>query len=214
MTEYLTEQEQVELLKNWIKQYSLVILLGVALAFATITGWRYWQARQIRILSHASAIYDDMLAMRAQNDAKNIAIQAEKLFTHYPQTIYGQFAALMLARNAISDNKYNEAEKKLQWVIDHSKVKSIRQIARLRLGRLLINEQKPAAGLQLLNTVDDRYFAGLTDEIRGDAYEAMDNPLQARAAYKKALAELPNAEVIRPLLKMKFDNLATNTSQS
>ncbi len=46
MTEYLTEQEQVELLKNWIKQYSLVILAGVLIAAIGISGWRYWQQRQ------------------------------------------------------------------------------------------------------------------------------------------------------------------------
>ena len=47
MTEYLTEQEQIELLKTWIKQYSLVIILTAwSFAIVAITGWRYWQQRQ------------------------------------------------------------------------------------------------------------------------------------------------------------------------
>ena len=99
MTEYMTEQEQIELLKNWIKQYGLVILTGVALAILAMTGWRYWQQREFRINSHASAVYDEMLTMRAQNNLQATEIQAEKLFTHYPKTTYSQFAALTLARD-------------------------------------------------------------------------------------------------------------------
>ena len=210
MTEYLTEQEQIELLKSWIKQYSLVILSGVVVAGIIITGWRYWQARQIKITSHASAVYDEMLTARAQNDASATNTQADKIMLHYPKSVYGQIAAMMLARDAIVKNDYDTAEKQLTWVIDHGATKSFRQIARIRLGRVLIANQKPEESLNLLNKIDDKTFVGLIDEVKGDAYFAMKKIDLARESYKKALDELPNAEVIRPLLQMKYDNLITS----
>ena len=210
MTEYLTEQEQIEILKNWIKQYSVVILAGVLIAAAAITGWRYWQQRQNKILHHASAVYDEMLTMRAQSDATATLVQAKKLYTHYPQTTYGQMAALMLARDAILKKNTKQAEEKLQWVLDHSKISSFRQIARIRLARMMLATQ-PNHSLKILETVEDKNFDGLIDEIRGDAYLEMKNISMAREAYKQALSELPNAEVIRPLLQMKYDNLATES---
>lgn len=209
MTEYLTEQEQVELLKNWIKQYSLVIIAGVALAAIAIFGWRYWQARQTNILFHASAIYDEMLTMRAQNNATGTQVQAEKLFSHYSKTTYGQMAAFMLARNAVAAKNYPEAEKHLNWIISHSSIASLRQIARIRLARVLIAENKAADGIKVLEKVDDKSFNGLTEEVKGDAWLTMNNISKARDAYKNALSELPNAETIRPLLQMKYDNLTT-----
>lgn len=208
MTEYLTEQEQIELLKQWIKQYSLVILAGLALSLVTISSWRYWQAREQRILNHASAVYDEMLAARAQNDTNAIQVQSNKLFTHYGKTAYAQFAAFMLARDAAVQGKYPEAEKQLQWVIHASSTGSFREIARLRLARLFISENKANQALTTLNTVDDKSFIGLTDEVRGDAYVALKDNAQARTAYQHALAELPNAEVVRPILQMKYDNLS------
>lgn len=81
MTEYLTEQEQIELLKSWIKQYSLVIILGVAIASAIIFGWRYYQQRHNKTLDHASVIYDQMLTMRAQNDNDKALAQANRNFS-------------------------------------------------------------------------------------------------------------------------------------
>ncbi len=208
MTEYLTEQEQIELLKSWIKQYSVVILAGVLIAAVAITGWRYWQQRQNKILTHASAVYDEMLTMRAQNDSTSTLVQAQKLFSHYPQTTYGQMAAFMLARDAVIKKDYPEAEKRLNWIIEHSKIDSIRQIARIRLARTLIAENKPREAIKELQTVEDNSFNGLTDEVKGDAYLALNDTKMARQSYQQALDELPNADVIRPILRMKYDNLA------
>jgi predicted negative regulator of RcsB-dependent stress response len=212
LTEYLTEQEQVEAIKNWIKQYSLVIIASVVLTTVAISGWRYWQNRQSNLLTHASSVYDDMLTVRARNNPASILAQADKLFTHYPKTTYGQMAALMLARSALLKKNYPEAEKYFNGVLKHSNVDAISQITRIRLARLYLAEQKPQASLTLLETVDDKSFNGLTDEVKGDAYLAMKNNDMAKKMYQQALSELPNAEVIRPLLQMKYDNLVTTTS--
>lgn len=209
LTDYLTEQEQIDLLKNWIKQYGPVILAGILAAVILVTGWRYWQDRRARILSHASSVYDEMLTMRARNDPAATLVQAKKLFTHYSHTTYGQMAAFMLARDAINYKNYKEAEKQLNWVLDHSNSSPIRQIARIRLARVLIAEKKPADSIKLLQTVDDKYFNGLIDEIKGDAYLALNKVDMAKKSYQYAITELPNHDNIRPLLQMKYDNLST-----
>lgn len=212
LTDYLTEQEQIELLKNWIKQYSLVILAAVVIAFVSISGWRYWQHRQNKILVHASAIFDEMLTMRAQHNQAAATVHAKKLFSHYSKTTYGQMAALMLARYAAVKKNFPEAETYLNWVIHKSDLPSIRQIARIRLARIYIAENKPELAIKALDKIEEKSFIGLSDEIKGDAYLAMNNAKMARLAYQQALTELPNAEVIRPLLQMKFDNLAPMNS--
>lgn len=208
MTEYLTEQEQIEILKNWIKQYSLVILAGVLIAIIAISGWRYWQDRQNKILSHASMVYDEMLTARAQNDIKNTAIQADKLSSHYSKTVYGDMAALMSSREAVIEKNYPQAKRHLQWVLDHSKNASLREIARLRFARILLAEQNPLKALQVLKKIEDKHFNGFIHEVEGDAYLAQQNVTKARQSYHQALLELPNAQEIRPLLQMKYDNLA------
>ena len=209
MTDYLTEQEQVEILKKWIKQYSLVILGGVLLAVIIISGWRYWQERQQKILSHASSVYDEMLTMRAQNDQTATLVQAKKLFVHYENTTYGPLAALMLARDASNKKDYQKAETELQWMLDNSRIAALRQIARLRLARVQIAANKPEEALKTLNKVEDKAFLGLINEVRGDTYITLKNTALARQSYQQALEQLPNAEVVRPLLQMKYDNLTT-----
>lgn len=209
MTEYLTEQEQIQLLKNWLKQYGPAIIMGFILATLITGGWRYWQYYRNKTLLHASAVYDEMLTARAQNNSAETTTQAEKLRSHYAHTPYAHMAAFMLARDAVLKKNYPIATDQLDWVIDHGNNRAIRQIARLREARIFITEQKPKEALSLLKKINDPTFVGLIDEIRGDAYLALTDPTAARDAYKKALTELPNAEITRPILQMKLDNLAT-----
>lgn len=209
MTEYLTEQEQIQQLKNWIKQYGMTILLGILIALAITTGWRYWQSYHTKILQHASAVYDEMIAMRAQNNTNGTIIQAKKLLRNYTKTPYADMAALILAREAVVANDYAEALKQLHWVVEHSKNPAMRDIARIRAARILIAEKKSDQALSLLTEVQDKSFKGLADEVRGDALLAKKDIHAARKSYELALQGLPNAEISRPILEMKFNNLAT-----
>lgn len=211
MTEYLTEQEQIQQLKTWLKQYGPTIVLGIVLALIMTTSWRYWQNYQNKVLMHASSIYDEMLSSRAQNNEDGAIVQAKKLLAHYRRTPYADMASLLLARNAVLKNDYPEAIKQLDWVIDHSKNSSMREIARIRIARILLTEQKADEALELLKKISDKNYIGLVDEVRGDAYLIKQDPNVARKAYQLALQELPNAEVTRPILEMKYANLTTAT---
>jgi len=209
LTEYLTEQEQIQQLKNWVKTYGFTILLGIAIALLISSGWRFWQNRENKILTHASEIYDQMITSRAQNNIKAAETEANKLLSRYPKTPYAEMASLLLARDFVVESDYTKAITQLNWVINHSKNPSMRVIARLRMARILINQNKPDEALHLLKTVDDMSFIGLANEVRGDAYLAKNDKTSAFKSYQVALEELPNAEINRPILEMKLNNLAT-----
>lgn len=205
----MTEQEQVQQLKNWLKQYGLTIIAGIVIAFSASTAWHYWQTYREKTLSHASSVYDEMLNLRAQGNSVDALVQADKLMAHYRNTPYAQMATLLVARDAVLKKNYSEAHKQLNWVIQHGSDASMKEIARLRNARLYIEEKNPQQAIDLLNKIDDKNFIGLIDETKGDAYVSMNNTQAAHQAYQAALHELPNAEINRPLLRMKLDNLAT-----
>jgi predicted negative regulator of RcsB-dependent stress response len=207
LTDYLTEQEQIQQLKNWVKTYGLTILLGITVALLITTGWRYWQKREDKILTHASLIYDRMLSMRSQNNTDAAATQANKLITRYSKTPYAGMAAFMLARDAILQKDYPKAKQQLYWAMDHTPNLSMKEIARIRIARILMNEKQPDSALTLLNHIDDHHYIGLIDEARGDAYLLKNDKKSAHDSYELALKELPNAEISRPILLMKFNNV-------
>jgi predicted negative regulator of RcsB-dependent stress response len=212
LTEYLTEQEQIQQLKSWVKQYGLTVIFGILIAVLITSGWQYWQNYRYKILTHASAVYDEMLSMRAQNNAHETTVQANKLITHYPKTPYAVMAALVLSRNAVVDKNYPEAINQLNWAKNHSKNSSIKEVARIRIARILIAEKQYNAALATLETIDDASYLGMVDEVRGDIYLAKQDNASASKFYQLALQELPNADISRPILQMKLANVTTNSS--
>jgi predicted negative regulator of RcsB-dependent stress response len=212
LTEYLTEQEQVQQLKDWIKQYGFTVLAGIVLALLISSGWRYWQNYRNKILTHASVIYDEMLTLRAQNNTAGAEIQAKKLVDQYAKTPYASMASLMLAREAILNKNNAEAITQLNWVLSHGKDQSLREITRIRLARVLIADNNIKGALDLLKKIDDKSFIGLVNEVRGDAYMKQNDINAARNAWQLALSETPDAEINRPILQMKYDSLAIKTS--
>ena len=212
LTEFLTEQEQIQQLKSWVKQYGLTVVFGIFIAVLITSGWQYWQNYRYKILTHASAVYDEMLTMRAQNNAHETVVQAKKLISHYPKTPYAVIAALVLSRNAVDNKNYSEAIKQLNWAKDHSKNNSIQEIARIRIARILIAEKKYDDALTTLETIDDVTYLGMIDEVRGDVYMAKKDNASASKFYELALKEIPDADISRPILQMKLANVTANNS--
>src|SRR3990167_9277684 len=105
----MTEQEQIQQLKSWIKQYGLTVLAGIVIAVVITSGFRYWQNYRNKILFHASAIYDEMLTARAQNNTQGAITHAKKLLNHYSSTPYSKMAALMIAEDATLNKNYSDA---------------------------------------------------------------------------------------------------------
>jgi predicted negative regulator of RcsB-dependent stress response len=208
--EFMTEQEQIEQLKNWLKQYGSTIIAGIMISLVVMSVWHVWDRYHTKKLYHASNIYDELLALRAQNQAPQATVQANKLMDHYPRTPYAQMAALMLARDAVISKNYDEALKELTWVQEHSHVPAFREIAKLRAARILLAQKKPQEALDILKKIDSKSYAGLVDEIRGDAYLQLNDKAKAKDSYGLAMQELPKKDGSpSPLLQMKLDNLST-----
>ncbi|MBX9705440.1 MAG: tetratricopeptide repeat protein, partial [Gammaproteobacteria bacterium] len=124
----------------------------------------------------------------------------------FPSTPYASYAAFILADQAVSANDYAQAATQLQWVVDHAKANNISQLARVRLARVLLAQQQPQKALDTLDTTID-VFPGLAATVRGDAYTALGNTVQARTAYQEAVNSLPQQSALWNLVNMKLNDL-------
>ena len=71
MADFMNEQEQVELIKNFWKRYGNWVLgLFVIIAFG-LSGYQYWQHRQEQSLNQASEMYLSLVNSANQKDTKN-----------------------------------------------------------------------------------------------------------------------------------------------
>jgi predicted negative regulator of RcsB-dependent stress response len=208
MAGYMTEQEQIELLKKWFREYGFTLLVGILLAVITTIGWHYWQQRQHALQIHASRLFDAMLTARSQNNAEQVRLHADRLIAHYQRTPYAPLAALTLAREEIVRQDYAHAIKYYNWSINHTSDTYLKNIELIRLARLYIEQKNNSKALEKIKQVKEHAFLALTEETKGDIYFAQEQYEQARASYIIALDALPQEDVMRrPLLQIKLDNI-------
>lgn len=207
MDAYISEAEQIEQIRRWWQKYGMVTVIGIVIVIAATLGWRYWEQRHERMLTKASVLYERMSSAVANRDDETMRMNANRLIDHYRHTPYAELAALMLAREAVYDGKLDVAETKLKWIMKHGDNKALRQVARIRVARVLLAENKPEEALKILEKVDNEAYLASIKEAMGDIFLAMGKPKDAQKAYDEAFDALPGMDVMQPLLQMKIDNL-------
>jgi len=197
VSDYLTEDEQVEALKKWWRENGKAIIGGAVLGLALVGGWQAWQSYQKGQADLASAYYEEfMLAAKAGDDSA--MAQGERLLQRHGDSSYGHFAGLELAALAYKQGDKSKATEHLGWVMAEADEPAISQLARLRLCRLLIDSGELDRAASLIKEAPEDSYAGEFAALRGDLAMQQGDRTQARAAYQEALLKgAGDAELIR-----------------
>jgi predicted negative regulator of RcsB-dependent stress response len=208
--EQYTDDERVEDLKKWWRENGLSIIVGIVLGIAAIFGWRYWISHRDTQAERVSLAYDAFIEAVEKPDADQARQQGERLLADFPKSSYTVLAMLRLARLAVDSGDQATAVQRLQWVIDHAQLDEIRDIARLRLARVLLAASQLSEAKKLLESVSTTTLTAEREELRGDLHLADHDPAKARTAYAEALATGGGS----PLLRLKLDNLVAPTADT
>src|ERR1035437_5109974 len=157
----LEEQEQLDELKSWWHQYSKLVLLVVvaaALTFSGIRGWRYYGNKQAL---DAGEVYAQQQAAAGAGEQKKAQDMAVILMQQYPRTEYAVFAALAGARAALESGDAAAARSDLQWVLDHVRADETRDLARLRLAAVLLDQKNYDEAAKLMDAPHADSFSAL-----------------------------------------------------
>jgi predicted negative regulator of RcsB-dependent stress response len=96
-------------------------------------------------------------------------------------------AALVAARFHFDRNDLKAAKAQLEWVIERSPADDFKDLARLRLAAILLDEKAYDEALKLLDARHAPAYDSQYAALRGDVLVAKNQPAEARAAYQLAL---------------------------
>lgn len=204
----LEEQEQIDELKAWWKQYRSLVLLVVVAVAVTLGGslaWRYYQSRQA---FEAGELYTQLQGAVGSGEQKKAQDIAAVLVERYPRTGYATFAALAGAKAAFDSGDAAGARSRLQWVAENGRDDESRDIARLRLAAVLLDEKKYDEALKLLEVRQTEALSALYADLKGDVLVAQGRSNDARSAYQLALDKSDAKSAYRALTQIKLDALS------
>jgi predicted negative regulator of RcsB-dependent stress response len=203
----LEEQEQIAVFKDWWRKYGNLVttgVLAVLVGIAAIQAWRYYTAQQS---TAAATLYSQLDTAEHSNEPKKVQDIATAIVSSHGSTIYAGMAQLRAAKTLVAGNDLANAKLRLQWVIEKGKEEEMRDIARLRLAGVLLDEKKPDEALKLLETKHLPAFVGLYADLKGDILATQGKRAEARAAYQAALDKFEARSSYRQLLEVKLDAL-------
>lgn len=203
----LEEQENIDNLKAWWKQYGrLVIAAAVAFALGVggIQAWRYYKQEQSL---KAAAVFAELEEAVRINDGKKSLELSRRLMADFARTAYGARGALLVAKQAFDSSQFPVAEEQLRWAAANARDPQTGALASLRLGAVLQEQKKYPEALQALSVAAPEPFVALFADARGDIFVAQGKIDEARGAYQVALDKLPKSNQYRNLVEIKRDAL-------
>jgi predicted negative regulator of RcsB-dependent stress response len=203
----LEEQEQLEAIKAWWKEYGnlvLLVIIACLLTIAAFQGWRYYRHQQALA---AATLYEQLQRAEGANDGKRVRDIAAQIADKYASTPYAVMAELAAARASVDGGDLAAAKTRLQWVLDHAKDDEARDIARLRLAGALLDEKDYAEALKLVETKPGDAYSALYADLRGDILAAQGKVAEARSAYQLALDKSDAKNPYSQLVQLKLDAL-------
>ena len=203
----LHEQEQLDALKAWWKENSSQIFWMVLIVALAIGGWRGWQYYQRQQAYGAATLYQQLVEQLASNDAKRVNDAAAAVVSKFGSSAYAARAELLAARVNEQVNDPARAKAELQWVIDNAREDTLKDVARLRLAAMLLDEKNYTEALALLDAKHPDSFDGLYSDLKGDVLSAQGKIDQARSSYKLAYEKIDPQSIYRNLIQMKLDAL-------
>jgi predicted negative regulator of RcsB-dependent stress response len=212
--DYLSEKEQWEALKGWLRSNGPWIIAGIAFGALLLAGWRWWEARTDRLALEAGAKYQQMLEALDRGDKTRAQTLTAELERDYSSSPYIDQAQLVAARVAVEAGELDKAADMLKSVMEKTKDGQLALIARLRLARVQLARNKPDEALATLDAGDAGAFKPRFHEARGDVLFAKGDKAGALKEYQAARAGAVSQSVDAQTLDLKIDDLLADNALS
>jgi predicted negative regulator of RcsB-dependent stress response len=213
----LQEQEQLDDLKAFWKQYGNLItwtLTLVLAGFAAWNGWNWWQRNEA---GKATALYEELERAALAGDGERTGRAFNDLKDKFGRTLQAQQGALLAARVQAEKGLAAQAQTTLAWLADNGGEDEFRVIARLRVAGLLMDQKQYDQALKQLDAAQQgkvREFDALIADRRGDILAAQGKTQQAVSAYQAAHKALDEKIDYRRLVDAKLTALGVAPAAS
>ena len=208
MDDLLSEKEQLEQMRAWWSEYGRYVIAGVVIAVGLLVGFNQYQGSKFEAQLEASELYETLAVHVAEGELDAAEAVADDLANNYANTSYAAQSKLAMAKLYMDKTRDQDAADVLNELLAMRGHDELKHVARLRLGRILLYQDKAQEVVDLLAANELGAFAALNNELLGDAHAALGDVEAAGEAYRKALADpSPAPTVNRGLVQMKLADL-------
>ena len=200
------DDERLDQIRTWWKEYRWTVIGGTAAGVLAVGGWTGWSEYTNIQQEAASDLFQRLSVAVVQTDVETASEAFDELLADHSGTAYAERARLLLARAAFDAGNEADAQALLEAAISSSSDLSTVHVARIRLAQLLIAQSQYQQALDILDADDIDGYESYYQELRGDAYRAMNQFAEAKQAYEASIDSLGSNSSYRTILTLKLND--------
>jgi predicted negative regulator of RcsB-dependent stress response len=205
--EFLTDEQQADRARHWLRANGVFIAAGVVLGLGGLFGWQQWQDYQLGVAGKASIVWEQLRAAVEGERFNEVNETLALLEKDYKRTPYLDQARLLLAQMHMDRNAPDEALAQLKLLTEAGRDPMLRKVAALRTAQVLAYQGQFDEALTALGSSDDTPFAGLYHDLRGDILFAQGQLEDAAAEYELAIETDTVDSIDRAYVQIKLDDV-------
>ena len=189
MSDYLTDEEQVDRLKRLWREWGTVVVVAIALGVGGTVGMDYYESYQISEDQRAADLYSSYTEAKTLGEPRTVFV--EELADEFGSSSYYVFTLLHEAKAAVDSADFETALKHLEIAKEVSEDTPISDLVKMRQARVEFELEKYDAALATLANVETDGFRWQALMLKGDVHFVRDELDDARDAYQSAKDVLP-----------------------
>jgi predicted negative regulator of RcsB-dependent stress response len=209
--ELLSEEEQAEALKAWVRRNGPFIVGAILLALAVNFGMSWWKGHGQREAELADGSYERVLDHFEAGKVDEALALIEALRSDHPKSPYVAAADLAATRVFVARNELDKAELRLKRVAGYITDPQLKPLVNQRLARVQSALGRHDEALATLGTTNQGAWEPAYAEARGDVLYAKGDHAGALREYEAARAALPPAAEdtsgVGQLIDLKINDL-------
>jgi len=209
MDDNLTDQQQADLIKNWLKENSKFLIGALVLGISGFFGIQFFQQNKLKEAEMASQLYSEIEFAVKQQRVSQAQSLLQTMDANFANTPYQDQSHLFMAKLFMDSVDYENAILQLEFLIENSSEESLKHIARIRIARIKLQQNLYDEALQTLEIESMGSFEAKYEEIKGDIFSKKGEFSEAQASYLKALELLLPGEFDYEYIQMKFKDIQT-----
>ncbi len=204
-----SEEERVQSIINFFKDYKLYVLLVVLGLTISVGGYFFLERVKSNQIQAAKVLYEDLQATSVKEDREELF---QNLTENYSDTGYSHLALLKRGSDLAKENNLEESidifyelKENSDGFFGNSLMNSIARTNIARISIALGNFEDALKVLEKYSNDEDAY----THELKGDALSGVGNDNLALQQYQSAFEKYSD-NGLRNLVEIKINNLNTN----
>ena len=220
MAEHLSDEEQLENLKKWWREYGVIAITVVTLSVGGYFGSVFYKERQQSQAEEASVLYQQMMEValvspgQTLDDTQYKLVEglASQLKDSFSSSQYARYAALLMAKIFVEKNDLDEAAEELKWALNDAD-EGLELVIKLRLARIEASRGNIDLALAMIDDTDAGTMASAYSEAQGDFHLMKKDEVSAYKFYLQSLDQsLEHDSSHVQILKLKLNQVTPATS--